>query len=482
MMQKILPSLGRFQGAMLCSAVGDALGWPTESVDPHGNRQPPFDVPLHDFVLPWQKVTGGKWWGYEEPIGPGEYSDDTQLALAVARCITETGTFEPERFAYQELPLWLQYERGGGKSVKTAARTLIGKNADWLRNFYKQAAFDYRSAGANGAAMRTLPIALVNSSDEGQMIRDSFLHAIITHGHPRAIIGAILFSLAVRYALTTSSNPAVEPCIEYLRNGIERVEPIMRCDDQLARWMHDWEKQNGGKETSFRHLFNETCQEAFHHLEGMPQLLHEEQRTYYTLVGALTSATRGSGLATVCVAIFLFLKYCDHPEEVLTAAVNAFGSDTDTIAVFLGALLGACHGLKAVPAHLFGHVQDQAYLLETAKRLHIIADREERASLLAQDRRLQREDAYRNILSWDKDFQKMLQDVLAVGDVVSHPTLGQGRLTQKLEKPIRREGSVGKLVTVQFECGQSCVFHSRVGRNGSMSGSLALDVESALRR
>jgi ADP-ribosylglycohydrolase len=353
---------------------------------------------LRDFV-PWQKVTGGKWWGYEEPIGPGEYSDDTQLALAIARCITETGTFEPERFAYQELPLWLQYERGGGKSVKTAARTLIGKNADWLRNFYKQAAFDYRSAGTNGAAMRTLPIALVNSSDERQMIRDSFLHAIITHGHPRAIIGAILFSLAVRYALTTSSNPAVEPCIEYLRNGIERVEPIMRCDDLLARWMHNWEKQNGSKETSFRHLFNETCQEAFHHLEGMPQLMHEEQRTYYTLVGALTSATRSSGLATVCVAIFLFLKYCDHPEEALTAAVNAFGSDTDTIAVFLEALLGACHGLKAVPAHLFGRVQDQEYLLEIAKRLHTIAAREERAPLLAQDRRLQREDAYLNILS-----------------------------------------------------------------------------------
>jgi hypothetical protein len=76
----------------------------------------------------------------------------------------------------------------------------------------------------------------------------------------------------------------------------------------------------------------------------------------------------------------------------------------------------------------------------------------------------------------------MLQDVLAVGDVVSHPTLEQGKLTQKLEKPIRREGSAGKLVTVQFECGQSCVFHSRVGRDGSISESLALDVESALRR
>ncbi len=193
--KKSIPSLERFQGALLLSTVGDALGWPTEFLKPlNGNgHKPPFDVPVRSFVE-WKKLVGGKWWGYEEKIAPGAYSDDTQLALAIARCITETGEFEPERFAYEELPLWLQYERGGGKSVKTAARKLVGKNASWLRNFYKQGELNYKEAGANGAAMRNLPIALANVTNEERIIKDSFLNAIITHGHPRAILGAILLA------------------------------------------------------------------------------------------------------------------------------------------------------------------------------------------------------------------------------------------------------------------------------------------------
>src|SRR6266702_5785487 len=156
-----IPSLDKFEGSLLCSTIGDALGWPTEFLKPVYGHEPQFHLPVKDFVS-WKKLVGGKWWGYEERIEQGEYSDDTQLTLAVARSIAETGQFEPERFAYEELPLWLQYERGGGRSVKTAARKLIGKNASWLRNFYKQNDLNYRSAGANGAAMRNLPISLVS--------------------------------------------------------------------------------------------------------------------------------------------------------------------------------------------------------------------------------------------------------------------------------------------------------------------------------
>src|SRR2546421_1786282 len=285
-----IPSLDRFQGAILCSTVGDALGWPTEFLDPQRTRKPQFELPVSDFIQ-WRKVVGGKWWGYEEIIAPGEYSDDTQLALAIARCISEIGAFEPERFAYEELPLWLHYERGGGRSVKTAARKLIGKNADWLRNFYKRAELDYRDAGANGTAMRNLPIALASIGDESQMLKDSFLNAIITHGHPRAIIGAILFGLAVRYALTSSGKPTVEALIEFLRSGMERIGSIVGKDDRIVRWIHDWDNQDHGKEISFRLIFNKTRQEAFNNLEGIRQLIHKAPMTYYDFVGALKPTT-----------------------------------------------------------------------------------------------------------------------------------------------------------------------------------------------
>src|SRR5579859_7192761 len=299
-----VPPLDRFQGALLCSTVGDALGWPTEFLHHDGKYKPPFKLPLHDFVQ-WQKLVGGKWWGYEETIAPGAYSDDTQLALAMARCINETGEFEPERFAYEELPLWLHYERGGGRSVKTAARKLIGKNANWLGNFYKQGELDYKTAGANGAAMRNLPIALASVNNETKIIRDSFLNAIITHGHPRAILGAIVFGLAANYALII---PEIIPhdVISYLRMHMSHIGKIVTKDERIVAWIQKWEITNRAEADSFKNAFNLAHQEAVDFLEAIPRFLKEDDKAYYNFVGALNPATKGSGLATVCAAIYLF--------------------------------------------------------------------------------------------------------------------------------------------------------------------------------
>src|SRR6266567_2416236 len=381
-----IPPLDRFEGALLCSTVGDALGWPTEFLRPTNDYRPPFRLPMKDFVS-WDKLVGGKWWGYNEKIGQGEYSDDTQLALAVARSIAETGQFEPERFAYEELPLWLQYERGGGKSVKTAARRLVKKNADWQRNFYKQGDLDYKTAGANGAAMRDLPIALVNVDNEPRLIKDSFINAIITHGHPRAILGAILFALAIKYALTASRDIPIASLVEYLCEGMNNTGKAIAEDDRITLWMRRWDQEKGDQ--SFRRSFGETHQEALSYLRGIDQHVNVEDKSYYTFVGALEPLTKGSGLATVCAAIYLFLKYLEEPEKALFTAVNMLGSDTDTIGVFLGGLLGAYHGTKAVPTRLFTRVQDRDYLLKTAKRLHSIAAKEHK-DFIAENQAVQR--------------------------------------------------------------------------------------------
>ena len=298
-----MPSLERFQGALLLSTIGDALGWPTEFLKPSGGYRPPFDLPVHDFVK-WKKLVGGRWWGYEEEILPGTYSDDTQLALAVARCITDTGEFEPERFAYEELPLWLQYERGGGKSVKTAARKLIGKNASWINNFYKQGDLNYKTAGANGAAMRNLPIALVGAKNETRIIKDSFLNSVITHGHPRAILGAILFGLAVNYALTTSGNVTVESMTGYLRHYMSQIGKVVAQDENITTWINQWEK-GGDDRTSFKVSFNTAYDEALLFLSTISSYITANPTDYYLYTGALRSETKGSGLATVWFSRFL---------------------------------------------------------------------------------------------------------------------------------------------------------------------------------
>jgi ADP-ribosylglycohydrolase len=474
------PSLERYLAAALYSAIGDALGWPTEFLPSPGKGQLEFALPLESFVR-WKKLVGGKWWGYEDEIQPGEYSDDTQLTLAVARCINEEGRFEPERFAYEELPLWLQYERGGGRTVKTAARKLVARRASWLNNFYRQGDLDYRQAGANGAAMRNLPIALVNVHDKQALIRDSFSNAIITHGHPRAILGTILFGLAIHCALTLAAPPPPASFIECILDGLRHVPQVMRNDERLSHWVQSWNRGLLSREDSFAHLYRATLQETVHYLKEIPAFLERDPRDYYAFVGALDPSTKGSGIATVCVAIFLFLKYLHKPLNGLLTAVNAYGSDTDTIALFVGALLGAYHGLNALPANLLEGIQDQTMLMETARRLYDIASGTNPYVLISFSSG-EKEISYRSIMQWEIGLHQMFWGIYKDGDDIIHPSLGRGTITDQTEKPLRKDGYVAKLIRVHFDSGQSCVFHSRVKDQESVLTSLAEEVARALQQ
>lgn len=471
------PALERFQGAMVCSAIGDALGWPTEFLREDNKKKPSFSLPIRDFVK-WRKIVGGRWWGYRADIGPGEYSDDTQLALAVARSISSAGDFEPERFAYSEFPLWLNYERGGGRSVKTAARSLISRKTDWLHNFYKRGETDYPNAGANGAAMRNLPIALVSFNDEWRLIRDSFFNAIISHGHPRAILGTILISLGVRYALSDEKNDP-QKMIEYLRYSIDHSWDKISDDNRIIDWVKTWENKTKGDRGAFKNLYDETVEEAHRFLAIIPEFLNRPIKDYYNFVGALDPSTKGSGLGTCCVAIFLYLYFRDDPFEAIFSAVNQLGSDTDTIASLVGALSGAQFGKEGIPNQLWERIQDRDYLIRTAERLYSIVFKQSREHIAA-DIGFTQEEAYLRILAWEIGLHEMFWDAIGPGGSVIHPSLGRGVISGKDVQNIAREGYVVKLIRIKFDCGQSCIFHSRVENNDIVSESLAKDLQNAL--
>jgi len=472
-----VPSVERFQGAIVFSAIGDALGWPTEFLGRQPRRNPSFEYPVKSFVR-WTKLVGGRWWGYRDEISPGQYSDDTQLAIAVVRSLSATGEFQPDRFAYLELPLWLQYERGGGKSIKTAARSLLRRQADWFSNFYKLGDLDYRNAGANGAAMRNLPIALSSYWDESRMVRDSFFNSIITHGHPRAILGSMLLGHAVRFALTEKDS-APDKFIDCLRNSIDAYYFNGTDDVRIKNWIRDWDKASNNGRT-FASLFQETRQEAHKYLTAIPEYLSSPTEDYYDFVGATNPSTKGSGLSTVCAAIFQFAKRSEEPVECLLEAINLLGSDTDTIGAFLGGLLGARHGLDAIPDNLLEEIQDREYLLGLGRLIRRLSSKEV-SDQVESDEPLQRDSALVSILAWEVGLHEMFWDAITVGGKVIHPTLGQGTITQKQVKDIAREGYVAKLINILFDCGQTCVFHSRVENETRVFGSFGKELVDALK-
>ena len=68
-------------GALLASAIGDSLGWPYE----FRARNVQNNLSMGDgHFIDWNRKSGGRYWSHSETILAGEYSDDTQMILAVS--------------------------------------------------------------------------------------------------------------------------------------------------------------------------------------------------------------------------------------------------------------------------------------------------------------------------------------------------------------------------------------------------------------
>jgi ADP-ribosylglycohydrolase len=467
----------RYEAALLFSAIGDALGWPIEFLKVDSKLR--FELPIKNYVG-WNKRVGGLWWGYPDRIEPGQYSDDTQLSLAVARCISDVGAFEPERFAYHELPLWLHYERGGGRSVKAAARALVGPKSDWLRNFYRRNDLDYRMTGANGATMRNLPISLASAANENRVITDSILNTLITHGHPRALTGTVLYGLAIRYAILYQEIK-LETMLEYLSSSLATIWQTIRKDSRINDWIMEWETHARSESGTFKLNLEKTITEAGLYLRNIEKYIDRDPKEYYSTIGALDPMTKGSALSTICAAIYLFFKYNEHSDEALITSANLLGSDTDTISSFVGALFGASQGPSAIPSQLEQQLQDHEYILKVGRRLHAIGSGK-LGNTSSSGSKINRRDAYMSIIAWEIGLHEMFWDAIQEGGVVVHPALGRGTIVRKKIEKLRREGYDAKLMHVQFDCGQSCVFHSRVTDKNYVMDSLAEDISRSLRQ
>src|SRR6266849_3512166 len=118
----------RIAGAFLTSAAGDALGWITEFVRGRDHLVSLYKTDRVSAYRSWQKASGGRFNTYIDYINKGEYSDDTQLTLAVARSLLGDGSLDAEHFAKVELPLWLDYNRGAGATITAGARAIGRKS------------------------------------------------------------------------------------------------------------------------------------------------------------------------------------------------------------------------------------------------------------------------------------------------------------------------------------------------------------------
>jgi ADP-ribosylglycohydrolase len=177
----------------------------------------------------WRRRIGGQF-GAVVPLPPGTYSDDTQLRLSVARAIGSGGKFDAEAFAKIELTVWPAYALGAGRASKQAATNLARRDVNWFSNFYSGRERSYWESGGNGAAMRIQPHvwAAKDLKDRGALAVEILRDAICTHGHPRALAGAILHGWWLAHVLAIGEVPG--PSDWY--DDINRLSSIDEWIDQ----------------------------------------------------------------------------------------------------------------------------------------------------------------------------------------------------------------------------------------------------------
>ena len=271
----------RYRGCLLGLAAGDAVGTAVEFL-PRGTFEPITDM-----------VGGGPF-----DLAPGQWTDDTSLALCLATSLVESGGFDPA----DQLDRYLRWWETGYLS-STGVCFDIGNSTAAALDRYRETgdarsgSSHPRSAG-NGSLMRLAPAVLFGSPD---------------------LAAARL--LAVQSSLTTH---AAEACLDACRlfAGL------------LLRAL-------GGMEDKDELLLSEA--ETF---EGLDELVRLARGGYFDQP---EQAIRGTGYVVESLEAALWcFRHTDSYEAAVLRAAN-LGDDADTTAAICGQLAGAFYGEAGIP-------------------------------------------------------------------------------------------------------------------------------------
>lgn len=315
------------RGSLVGGAIGDALGRPAEGRPPWKIKQT-YGL-LTDFI---------PWYGWQD--GPrGTVTDDTQMTICVARCLTECGVLDPEDLARKFVD-WLPEGRGKGRSCVAAVENLISGES------WHEAGVD--SAG-NGAAMRAAPVGIARYLDFGSMRLEAALSAVVTHANPMAVASAVAQAYAVAYLL-------------HVRPGeLDELAFLDSLCDAIAD-LHDpgYPERRPDSDRSLVRLVDR--------IGELPRLLDQppEKVFAYLYNGAFV-------LESLPSAIWCFLEYRENPEATLITAVNA-GYDADTVASMAGNLAGAYLGEEAFPERWREDLEYAAELRDLADQLLLLPE------------------------------------------------------------------------------------------------------------
>lgn len=166
----------KFRGALLGSAVGDALGAPVEGYD--------MEMVRSVYSRGWEMIYG-------------RYTDDTEMMIGVAESLIENKGFNGADMALKFIQNY-NVKRGYGPGSKEVLRR-IREGESWAEASGKL--FGEKGSYGNGAAMRIAPVGLFYFDTTDMLWEIAYKSSNITHSHELGKAGAALQALAVALAV-----------------------------------------------------------------------------------------------------------------------------------------------------------------------------------------------------------------------------------------------------------------------------------------
>ncbi len=433
----------RVRGLVLGAAVGDALGWPQEDRSNIIGGQAARHLEAKAEFRTWARHSGGQYAKYEETVRAGEYSDDTQLLLAVARACDHQSTWT-RWLAEIELPFWPTYQRGGGRAVLSASRAWEERRPPWEGGSKSQSqkakVASYFNAGANGVAMRIAPhVAVTAAVGHPQALLERVLiDGSLTHGHPRALLGACVHALGLRQALRQQGTLGYGD----LLNAVGEDESWR--DDQLLRvlppaWHEAYQQVHGvDATTGWKATVDQVLELLSISSHALRQGALANDGDTLRQLGCTAKAVSGSGTVSAVAALHVATRAAARPQSGLLRTAFLAKADTDTLASMTASLLGAVHGSHWLRP-LSDRVQDRDYLFNIADRLSGAARRSVEGSEVSRDSRTKPQAITDAVL---KDFRRILshrpEGPLVLPDARTGYLTGAGTLPTRANAEVRR--------------------------------------------
>ncbi|MGO0059507.1 ADP-ribosylglycohydrolase family protein [Brevibacillus fluminis] len=299
--------LEQYTGSLLGLAIGDALGGTVEFCTP-GTFPPVTDI-----------VGGGV-----HELAPGEWTDDTSMALCLAESLLACNGFD----ARDQMTRYVRWYREGYHSSKGYCFDIGNATREALLRF-ERTGDPYSGsanpmAAGNGSIMRLAPVPLFYADDPSAAIQMSGKSSATTHAATEAVdacryLGGLIAG-AVRGA---EKEDLLSSLYSPLHDGWT-TEPLAPNIAAIAKGSY--------KQKSASHI-------------------------------------KGSGYVVDSLEAALWAFYhAQSFEEGVLLAVN-LGDDADTTGAVYGQLAGAYYGLSGLPPRMVEKIVQQDFIISLAEQL-----------------------------------------------------------------------------------------------------------------